>query len=192
LEHYLPAFDSGFAAHTAEIDAIVNNPDAPTFENTILALENSGRLLDKVNAVFSNVNGADGGDDMKEIEAELKPRLTAHSDEINMNEKLFARVKSVYDKRKTLGLDNDDIKLIEHFYKNFVRGGTNLPPDKKTELKVINEKLSKLTTDFGQKLLAENKKFCLIIDKKEDLVGLPESSIISAADLAKENNNEGK
>jgi peptidyl-dipeptidase Dcp len=192
LEHYRPAFDSALKAHTAEIDAIVNNTEAPNFENTILALENSGMLFEKVYAVFSNVNGADGGDEMKDIEAEYSTRFSAHADKINMNEALFARVKAVYDKRNTLGLDNDDIKLIEHYYKNFVRGGTNLAPDKKEELKDINDKISKLTTEFGQKLLAENKKFKLIIDKKEDLAGLPESSISAAAELAKDNGNKGQ
>ncbi len=191
-EHYRPALDSGFKAHITEIEAITNNPEEPTFENTILALEKSGELLNNVATVFYTVNLADGDEAMKEIEAEYAQKFTTHSDEINMNEALFARVKAVYDKKDQLGLDSDDTRLIEHYYKNFVRGGTNLPADKKAELKEINNKISDLTTKFGQKMLAESKAFKVIIDKKEDLAGLPESSINAAAELASKNNQEGK
>ena len=191
-EHYRPALDSGFKAHVVEIEAITNNPEEPTFENTILALECAGELLNNVATVFYTINLADGDEAMKEIEAEYAPKFTSHTDEINMNEKLFARVKSVYDKREQLGLDSDDTRLIEHYYKNFVRGGTNLSAEKKAELKEINNKISELTTNFGQKMLAENNAFKIIVDKKEDLAGLPESSINAAAELATKNGQEGK
>ena len=192
LEHYRPALDSGFKAHSTEIAAITSNSEPPTFENTILALEHSGELLNTVASVFYNVCGADGDDPMKEIEAEYAPKFSAHSDEMYMNEALFVRVKAVYDQRNDLGLDSDDTRLIEYYYKNFVRGGTNLPADKKAELKDINNKMSELTTKFGQRLLAENNAFKVVVDKKEDLAGLPESSIAAAAELAKQNEQEGK
>jgi len=192
VEHYRPALDSGFKQHLAEIDVIANSTEEPTFENTILAMENSGILLNKVALTFFNVCAADGDESMKAIEAEYAPRFSEHADNINMNEKLFARVKAVYDKRQTLNLDNDDLKLIEIYYKNFVRGGTNLEPAQKENLKKINEQISKLTTEFGQRLLAENNAFKLIITDKKDLAGLPESIINAAADFAKREGQEGK
>jgi peptidyl-dipeptidase Dcp len=192
VEHYRPALDSGFIECIAEINNIVNNPDAPTFENTILALEFSGKLLERVYEVFYNINMSDGCEEMKKIQTDYAPRFTAHRDEIFMNEKLFARVKEVYDNRHSQGLDHDDIQLIQYYYKNFVRGGTNLPPDKKDELKQINDKISKLTTQFGMKLLAENNKFRVIVDNETDLAGLPPTSISAAAELATKNGYEGK
>jgi peptidyl-dipeptidase Dcp len=135
---------------------------------------------------------SDGDEEMKKIQADYAPRFTAHKDEIFMNEKLFARVKEVYDNRNSLQLDHDDIKLIELYYKNFVRGGTNLPPAEKEELKKINDKISKLTTSFGMKLLAENNKFKIIVDNESDLAGLPPTSITAAAELAVKNGSEGK
>jgi peptidyl-dipeptidase Dcp len=191
-EHYRVAIDSGFKQHLEEIDAIVINPDAPTFENTILALEYSGQLLHRVSSAFFNVCEADGDDEMKAIEADYAPLFSQHEDNINLNEKLFARVKAVYEQRETLGLDKDDVRLIEHYYKNFVRGGTNLDPAKKEELKTINNRISNLTTAFGQKLLNENNKFVLIIENADDLSGLPQSSIDAAAEFAKKEDREGK
>lgn len=192
VEHYRPALDSGFKQHLAEIDVIVNSTDEPTFENTILALENSGKLLNAVALAFFNVNGTDGNQEMKDIEAEYSPRFSEHADNINMNEKLFAKVKVIYDKRQTLNLDNDDLKLIELYYKNFVRGGTNLPADKKDQLKEINNKISELTTQFGQRMLAENNAFRVIVSDEKELAGLPESVVNAAADLAKANEEAGK
>ncbi|GHU60483.1 dipeptidyl carboxypeptidase II [Bacteroidia bacterium] len=191
-EHYKPATDRGLEIHRAEIGAIANNNEVATFENTILPLEHSGDLLNKVSYVFYNVVEADGTPEMLALQAEYAPILAAHADEIYMNEKLFARVKSVYEKRTDAKLDNDDVKLVEYYYKNFVRGGTNLEPAKKEELKKVNEQLSKLTTEFGQRLLANNNKFVLVIDNKNELAGLPESSIAAAAELAKDKGQEGK
>jgi len=135
---------------------------------------------------------SDGCEEMKQIQADYAPRFTAHKDEIYMNEDLFARVKEVYDNRHNSNLDNDDIKLVELYYKNFVRGGTNLPPDKKEELKGINDRISKLTTEFGRKLLAENNKFKVVIDNEDDLKGLPPTSISAAAELANKNGFTGQ
>ena len=192
LEHYRPALDSGFVAHNAEIEAIANNPETPTFENTILALEFAGDLLSRVASVFHNVNMGDGDKSMKEIEAEYSPKFTAHYDEMYMNEALFERVKAVHDQRNNLGLDSDDTRLIEYYYRNFVRGGTNLPAEKKAELKEINNKMSELTTQFGQRVMADAANFLVVIDNEEDLVGLPQSSISAAAEFAKQRGHEGK
>ncbi|GHV61622.1 dipeptidyl carboxypeptidase II [Bacteroidia bacterium] len=192
IEHYKPATDRGLEIHRAEIGAIANNTEGATFENTILKLEHSGDLLNKVSYVFYNIVEADGTPEMHALQAEYAPILAAHADEIYMNEQLFARVKAVYEKRTDTNLDNDDVKLIEYYYKNFVRGGTNLEPVKKAELKKVNEQLSKLTTEFGQRLLANNNKFSLVIENKDELAGLPESSIAAAAELAKNRGQEGK
>ncbi|MDR0926252.1 MAG: M3 family metallopeptidase [Ignavibacteria bacterium] len=191
-EHYKQALDSGLRAHSAEIEVIANNAEEATFENTILAMENSGRLLMRASSVFYNVVGADGDEELKALEEFFAPIFTQHSDDINMNERLFARVKSVYDKRDALKLDSDDYHLLELYYKNFVRGGTNLTADKKEELKKVNSNLSKLTTLFGQKLLNDNNAFKVIISDKNDLKGLPESSITAAAELAKSDGQAGK
>ena len=191
-EHYRPAMDSGFQQHLAEIDVIINNPEEPTFENTILALENSGSLLYSVFSTFFNVNSANGDADMKAIEVEYIPRYTAHFDNINLNEKLFERIKVVHAQRQNLGLDFDDLKLIENYYKNFTRNGIHLEADKKEALKVINSRISELTTTFGQRVLACENAFKLIIDNENDLAGLPETSINAAAEFAAREGKSGK
>ncbi|MBR3090492.1 MAG: M3 family metallopeptidase, partial [Bacteroidetes bacterium] len=186
-----PAFDEGLKQHNAEIEAIVSNPDEPTFENTILALENSGELLNNVVSVFFNVSEADGNPEMQAIEEEYGPILTSHYDDINMNEALFNRVKSVYENIDKLGLQGEEAKLVEKYYKSFVRGGTNLSPEDKEKMKKINEELVKLTTNFGKNLLEENKKFKLVITDENDLSGLSESIRTAAAELAKAENTNG-
>lgn len=191
VEHYKPAFDEGLKQHNAEIEAIVSNPDEPTFENTILALENSGELLNNVVSVFFNVSEADGNPEMQAIEEEYGPILTSHYDDINMNEALFNRVKSVYENIDKLGLQGEEAKLVEKYYKSFVRGGTNLSPEDKEKMKKINEELVKLTTNFGKNLLEENKKFKLVITDENDLSGLSESIRTAAAELAKAENTNG-
>ena len=191
VEHYKPAFDEGLKQHNAEIEAIVSNPDEPTFENTILALENSGELLNNVVSVFFNVSEADGNPEMQAIEEEYGPILTSHYDDINMNEALFSRVKSVYENIDKLGLQGEEAKLVEKYYKSFVRGGTNLSPEDKEKMKKINEELVKLTTNFGKNLLEENKKFKLVITDENDLSGLSESIRTAAAELAKAENTNG-
>ena len=191
VEHYKPAFDEGLKQHNAEIEAIVSNPDEPTFENTILALENSGELLNNVVSVFFNVSEADGNPEMQAIEEEYGPILTSHFDDINMNEALFNRIKSVYENIDKLGLQGEEAKLVEKYYKSFVRGGTNLSPEDKEKMKKINEELVKLTTNFGKNLLEENKKFKLVITDENDLSGLSESIRTAAAELAKAENTNG-
>jgi peptidyl-dipeptidase Dcp len=191
IEHYRPAFDEGLKQHQQDIDAIINNAEEPTFENTILALENAGPLLTKVISVFFNISSADGNDEMQAIEEEYSPKITKHFDEMNMNEKLFAKVKSVYDNREKLGLQGEEARLVEKYYKSFVRGGTNLSPEDKEKMKEINTELVNLTTQFAKNLLNENRRFRLVITEESELAGLPESSRAAAAELAKAEEKTG-
>ncbi|GHE28310.1 M3 family metallopeptidase [Sphingobacterium griseoflavum] len=191
-EHFRPAFHAALAQHKLEIDSIVNNSEEPDFKNTIVALEDAGTLLNSVNTVFRNVSGANTNDSLQAIDKEIAPVLSAHRDEIFLNEKLFARVKSVYEKKGTLGLDAEDGMLLEETFKNFVRAGANLPVKQKEKLKEINTELSVLAVQFGQNALAENNAFELVVDKEADLAGLPAGLKAAAADEAKARGKEGK
>jgi len=190
--HYMPAFLEGMKQQNAEIDSIINNPAEPTFENTILAYDKSGKLLTKVNNVFFAITEANTDEKIQLIARDVNPLLSKHYDEIGMNEKLFKRIKTIYDKRKDIKLDEQQIRVIEKYYRDFERLGANLTKDKQEELKKINAELSMLELQFGDNLLAENKNFKLVIDKKEDLTGLPQGSIDAAATTAKEFKMEGK
>ncbi len=190
--HYLPAFEEGMKRHNVEIDAIVNNPEPASFSNTIEALDQSGDLLTRVANVFFNIKEAHTNDEMDKIAETVAPLLSQHNDAINLNEKLFERVKAVYEVRETLNLNPEQQRLLSETYKGFVRGGANLPPDKKEELKKINEELSLLTVKFSQNLLAETNNYQLVIDNESDLAGLPQSVISGAAEAAKAANLEGK
>ena len=190
--HYMPAFLEGMKQQNAEIDSIINNPAEPTFENTILAYDKSGKLLTKVNNVFFAITEANTDEKIQLIARDVNPLLSKHYDEIGMNEKLFKRIKTIYDKRKDIKLDEQQIRVIEKYYRDFERLGANLTKDKQEELKKINAELSMLELQFGDNLLAENKSFKLVIDKKEDLTGLPQGSIDAAATTAKEFKMEGK
>ena len=189
---YLPAFKKGMEEQNAEIALIVNNTEAPSFANTIEALEYSGQLLNQVGNVFFNLQGANTNDSIQAIAKEVAPLLSQHGDAIKLNEKLFARIKSVYDSKEQLDLNSEQKRLLEETYKDFVRGGANLAPDKKEELKKINEELSLLSLQFGENLLAETNNFQLIIDNKDDLAGLPESVFTAAAEEAGAAGMEGK
>lgn len=192
IQHFRPAFEEALKEHNLEIDSIVKHDDEATFDNTIVALENAGRLLKRVSSVFYNLNSANTNDSLQAIAKELAPILSAHSDEISLNKTLFLRVKTVYDSRNSLNLAGEDAKLLEETYKNFVRAGANLSDANKTKLKDINAKMSVLTTQFGQNLLGESNAYELVIDKKEDLNGLPESLVQAAAETAKSKGKEGK
>ncbi|NEW81650.1 MAG: M3 family metallopeptidase [Mariniphaga sp.] len=183
--HYLPAFEEGIKQHDAEIKIITDSDKAPDFANTIEALDYSGALLTRVNLVFFNVKEAVTNDSMQEIARTVLPMLSQHKDAVNLNEKLFARVKAVNDQKGSLNLNLEQSRLLEETYKGFVRGGANLPADKKEQLKKVNEELALLELKFGDNMLAETNAFKLVIDKKEDLAGLPESAIAGAADDAK-------
>lgn len=191
-EHFKPAFEEAIRVHNLEIDSIVNNEEAPTFLNTIVALENAGSLLSNVSTVFYNLNSANTNDTIQAIAKEMAPVLSAHGDNIYLNAKLFDRVKSVYDNKEKFGLDAEDKRLLEETYKGFVRSGANLSDADKEKLKNINSELSVLTTTVGQNLLAEAKAYELVIDKEEDLAGLPEGLKNAAAETAKEKGKEGK
>ena len=192
VAHYKPAFLKGMEEHKKEIDAIVNNTEEPTFENTIVALDQSGELLNKVLYAFGGQSSVNTTDEIQELEQELYPLFSAHSDDISLNPALFARVKAVYDNQASLGLDKEQKKLLEETYKGFVRGGANLDADNQAKLRELNEKISVLELTFGQNMLKETNAFKLVIDKKEDLAGLPESLVAAAAETAAADSMEGK
>lgn len=191
-EHYLPAFKKAIEEHDKEIKAIINNPEEPTFENTIEALEKSGRLLTKVSNVFFNLLSSNTNDKMQQIAKEVSPMLSKHEDDIMLNEKLFARIKSVYEKQDSFQLNSEQKRLLEKYYKDFTRNGVNLDPESKKRLRAINEELSKLSLQFGENVMKEVERFELVIDNKEDLAGLPQNVIDMAASEAKARGYEGK
>jgi len=191
-EHFKPAILEGIKRHEAEINAIANNTAAPTFENTILAMENAGELLANVNIVFSNLNGANTNEEMQKIAKEVSPNLAAHNDNIYLNEKLFARVKAIWDKKESLGLNPEQAKILENLHKAFVRSGANLATADKEKLRKINAELSMTSLKYGQNILAETNKYELVITDKKDLAGLPQELINTAADDAKAKGKEGK
>jgi len=191
-EHYLPAFIEGIEQHNKEIEAIANNPEPPTFENTIEALEKSGALLRRVSNVFDVLNASMTNERMQEIAKKVAPLRSKHWDDIYLNEKLFKRIKTLYEQRDKLNLTREQRTLLEKYYKDFVKGGANLDKEKKARLREINQELSLLTLKFGENILKENNRFELIIEKKEDLEGLPQSVIDAAAETAKERGYKGK
>lgn len=192
VAHYKPAFLKGMEEHAAEVDAIVKNTEAPTFENTIVALDQGAELLSRVAYAFSGRSSVNTNDEIQALEQELSPLLSKHSDDIQLNPALFARVKAVYDNQVQFNLDKEQKKLLDETYKSFVRGGANLDTDKQAKLRELNEKLSLLELTFGQNALKEMNAFQLIVDKKEDLSGLPETTIAAAASAAKEAGMDGK
>ncbi len=192
IADYKPALLKGLEEQRAEVEAIINNTEAPTFENTIVALDQSGRLLSKVSHAFSGRSSVNTTDEIQKLEQEFSPLLSKHRDDINLNPELFARVKAVYDQRESLNLDKEQARLLELTYKGFVRGGANLDADKQARLRELNEKIAMLELTFGQHSLKETNGFKLIIDKQEDLAGLPETVIAAAAATAKAAGQEGK
>jgi len=191
--HYLPAFIEGINQHNAEIKAIAENSAAADFDNTIIAFDKSGKLLSKVSKVFFNLQQANTNDQIQAIAKTVSPMMSKHSDDISMNAALFARIKAVYDKRNESNLDEQQIRVVEKYYKDFERQGANLAADKQDQLRKINEKLAMLSLTFGENMLAEsNKNFKLLIDKKEDLAGLPEDVIAAAAETADNAGEKGK
>jgi len=191
-DDYLPAIKEGIAAQRKEVDAIVANPQPPTFANTIEALENAGELLSKVNAVFSGLQSAETNDQLQAVNREATPVLSALRDDINLNAALFARVKAVWDARDTVKLTPVRQKLLENTYKRFVRSGANLNPGQKDRLRTINAELSMLSVKFGDNLLKETNGYRLVIERQEDLKGLPPSVVASGADTAKTAGMAGK
>ncbi len=191
-EHYLPAFEAGMKEQLAEVEAIVNNAEPATFENTILPYDKSGKTLSRVSNVFFNLNECLTNDEMVAIAEQVLPMLSKHSDAIMMNPKLFERIDYVYQHRNEMGLDDQQIRVVEKYHQDFVRNGAALPADKQAELSQINEQLSTLSLQFGNNLLKENANFKLVIDKEENLAGLPQTSIDAAAEQAKADGMEDK
>ena len=189
--HYLPAFKEAMKQQQAEIAQIVNNPDAPTFENTIEAMAFSGALLAKVNGVFNNLNAAHTNEKLQETAKEVAPLLAQHQDDINLNEKLFRRVKAVYEDQEQLNLTAEQKMLLEKYYKDFVRGGANLSVEAMEKLREINKELSLLYVRFGENILKEDNAFQLVVEDEADLAGLPQTVIKSASETAKEQGHEG-
>lgn len=184
IEHYMPAFEKAIAENKAEIEAIVNNPEAPTFANTIEALDRSGELLDKVVGVFFNVLEADGNDEMNKIAEEVTPLLSELSDGIILNDALFQRVKAVYEQRETLNLNAEQMRLLTETFKSFANNGANLPEEKKARLKEINQELGLLSLLFGSNVVAETNAYQLFITDEAELKGLPESAKAAAKEEA--------
>ena len=189
---YMPAFEQGMAIQQAEIQAIIDNPAAPTFENTIVALEKSGRMLGRVARVFFALTGSNTTDRLDEINTEISPKLTAHGDSITLNPELFARVKAVYDNRAAMSLTREDAKLLEDTYEGMVHAGALLTEAERERVKAINSELSTLTTEFSQAARAAMNDTPVFFDSRSDLAGLSENDIQSAADLAAENGQPGK
>ena len=191
-EHYLPAFEAGMKEQLAEIDAIVNNTEEPTFQNTILPYDKSGETLSRVSSVFFNIIECNTTDELQEMAEQVMPMLSKHGDAIAMNPKLFERIDYVYQHRHETGLDDQQIRVVEKYHEDFVRHGAALNADQQAELSQINEQLSTLSLQFGNNLLKENSNFKLVIENPEDLAGLPQGSIDAAAQQAKEDGMEGK
>jgi len=189
---FAPAFDAGMAQQLKEVEAIANNPAPPTFDNTLIALENSGAILDRATTVFFSLIGADTNDARKKLQADYSARFAAHSDAINLNGKLFERIKALYDKRDTLGLDAEGVRLVEKYHDNFVRAGARLSDADKAKLKEINAELANLGTRFSQNVLAEVNASYIVVDDVKQLDGLSDGQIAAAAEAAKARKLDGK
>jgi len=188
----VPATKAGMQEQLKEVDAIAANADKATFDNTVVALERTGRLLDRVQRTFSNLNAADTNPTRQKIETELAPQLSAHHDAILLNSKLFARVQELYSNREKLGLDPESAYLLERYYKDFVRAGAKLSDSNKEKLKKINAELATLQTQFDQNVLKEKNASSIVIDRREDLAGLSDNQIAAASAAAKDEHKEGK
>ena len=188
---YQPAIDAGMAQQIVEVDAIANDPAAPTFENTIVAFEKTGQLLNRTMLVFNCVTGANTNDDLQKVQEYEAPRLAAHSDAMYLNAKLFARVKAVYDKRTSLNLDAESLRLVEYDYQQFVKAGANLSEADKVKLKKLNEEDSTLENAFMNKLLAGTKAGALAITDKAALAGLSDAQLAAAAESAQQRKQPG-
>ncbi len=191
IEDYRPAFEANIEAARAEIDAIINNPEAPDFANTIEALDFSGEALDRLSSVFFNLNSAETCDELQKIAQDVSPLLTAFSNDIALNEDLFKRVKAVYDQKDSLHLTPEQATLLDKKYKSFTRNGALLPEDKKARLREIDTDLAKLKLTFGENVLAETNRYKLHITNEADLKGLPEGAKEMARSLAKSDDLEG-
>lgn len=192
IADYMPAFEEGMRLHAAEIDSIANNTAEPTFENTIVAMDFSGDVLRKVSSVFFNLKETDTNDEMQEISETVSPKLTEHSDNIYLNEKLFDRVKVLNNKKTALDLNSEQTRLLEKYYRNFVRSGAELDNEKKAELRTLNKDLALAELNFGKNVLVSLKSYQKFVENESELVGLPESIKQAAAEAATVAGQKGK
>lgn len=190
--HFLPAYEAAMAENLAEIDAIAHNPEPATFENTLVALERAGRTLANVSAIFGNLNGTVTSPELQAIERTLSPKLAAHRDAIVLNPALFARIRQVHAARDTLGLDAESLRLVERTYEGFVRAGANLGADDQQRLRALNAELATLHTTFAQNVLKERNAAALLVDTREELAGLSDAAIATAAAAATKAGHDGK
>jgi peptidyl-dipeptidase Dcp len=191
-EHFAPAFDIGMSQQLAEIDAIAGNKAAATFDNTIVAMERSGRTLNRVSRTFFILTGANTDPTLEKLEAVIAPKLSKHGDVIRLNPALFARVETLYNQRDKLGLDAESAYLLERYYKDFVRAGARLSPADKEKLKAMNAEIASLQTKFSQNVLAERNAAAILVDTRDELAGMPDNEIAAAASAAKNAGKEGK
>src|SRR4029077_14560534 len=201
-EDFAPAYEKGMSEELKQVQTIATNPEKPTFENTIVAMERTGILLDRLDRIFSNLAACNTNLELQKIEKEMAPKLAAHQDAIHLNSELFARVQTIYDNRDKfaaantsgggLGLDPETNWLVERYYKDFVRAGANVLDPDKEKLKAINAELAELQTTFAQNVLKEKNASSIVVDDRAQLQGLSESDIAAAAATAKTENKEGK
>src|SRR6059036_2307412 len=191
-EHFAPAIEEGMREELKEVEVVANNSEKPTFENTIVALERTGRLLDRAERSFDNLNACNTNPTLQKIETEMAPKLAAHRDAIHLNSKLFARVQELYENRDKLGLDPESAYLLERYYKDFVRAGAKLSDPDKEKLKKINAELATLQTQLEQNVLKEKNESSIVVGPKEDLAGLSDNQLASLVNAAKAEHKEGK
>ncbi|QWF84988.1 M3 family metallopeptidase [Amycolatopsis sp. CA-230715] len=191
-EHFAPAFDAGLAEHAAEVARIADSEEAPTFENTVAALERSGTLLTRVSSVFFNLTSSDTNPERQRLQASVAPRLAAHHDAIYLNPKLAARVTAVFEARETLDLDPESAWLLQRYHTDFQRAGAELPEEKQARLRELNERLSSLSTRFQENLLADSNDLAIVVADAAELAGLSEGEIRAAAEAATARGEDGK
>src|SRR5687767_1779292 len=191
-EHFVPAIEAGMVEQRKEVADIVDNKAAPSFENTIVALERSGQLLNRATTVFFNLSSSHSNPEIEKAQTAMAPKLSAHSDAIFLDPKLFARVKKLYEQRQSLNLDPESLRLLERYHTRFVRAGANLTEAQKNELRTLNEKISSLTTEFRQLVLKGDNAAAIVIEDRAELDGLSDAQIAVAAEAAKTRGKEGK
>ncbi len=189
---YMPAFERGMSDQLKEVEAIASNPEKPTFDNTVVAMERSGRLLGRVSSVFFNLKDANTDDEMKKIESAVAPELSAHNDAIYLNAALFARIQALFEKRASLGLDPESLRLLERYHRDFVRAGALLSDADKTRLKAMNAELASLLATCGQNVLNEKNASSVVVHDRSELAGLSDAEIAGLAEDAKAENRPGE
>lgn len=191
-EHFQPALEQGIKEQYQEILAIANNPAAATFDNTIVAMEKSGALLNRASSVFYNLAGSNSNPELRKIQGEMAPKMAAHSDNINLNPALFARIEVIYNDRTNLGLTPEAVRLVEVYHQRFIMAGAKLTDEQKVKIRALNEEQSTLTNEFSQRLLRLTKEIAVVVDSKSELAGLTDGEIASAANDAKAAGHDGK